>query len=147
MDTLLSVLVTLGVDSSLWIQFALTITFLILARIIFVNDLLKVLSERVVNTSGAAEEAEKLKLETESSRKRYEKILNDKILLINNEYSADRKKIKDEIDSEYKKREEKLVDTFKAEIAKKQKEFSKAQEEAEQYTSELSSELLAKIKE
>ena len=30
-------------------------------------------------------------------------------------------------------------------IAKKQKEFSKAQEEAEQYTSELSSELLTKI--
>jgi F0F1-type ATP synthase membrane subunit b/b' len=146
MDTLLSVLVTLGVDKSIWIQFALTVAFLILARMVFVNDLLKVLSERVVNTSGAADEAEKLTQEAEIAKKRYEKILNEKILVINNEYTASRKKIKDEIDSDYKSKEEKLISAFKNEISKKQSEFTKAQDEVEKNTAELSTELLAKIK-
>ncbi len=146
MDTLLSVLVTLGVDNSIWIQFIVTFIFLILARIVFVNDLLKVLTERVVNTSGASNEAEKLTQETELAKKRYEKLLNEKVVVINNEYAANRKKIKDEIDADYRIKEEKLVSLFKVEIEKKQAEFHTTQVAVESNTAELSLELLKKIK-
>lgn len=146
MDTLLSVLVTLGVDNSIWIQFIITFIFLILARIVFVNDLLKVLTERVVNTSGASNEAEKLTQETELAKKRYEKLLNEKVVVINNEYAANRKKIKDEIDADYRIKEEKLVSLFKVEIEKKQAEFHTTQVAVESNTTELSLELLKKIK-
>ncbi len=146
MDTLLSVLVTLGVDNSIWIQFIVTFIFLILARIVFVNDLLKVLTERVVNTSGASNEAEKLTQETELAKKRYEKLLNEKVVVINNEYAANRKKIKDEIDADYRIKEEKLVSLLKVEIEKKQAEFHTTQVEVESNTAEWSLELLKKIK-
>lgn len=146
MDTLLSVLVTLGVNNTLWIQFAITVAFLVLARIIFVNDLLRVITERVVNTSGAADEAEKLTQETEISKKRYEKLLNEKVIELNNTYSINRKTIKDEIDSDNKLKEEKLINAFKNEVVKKQTEFTKVQEAVEGNTAELSTNLLAKIK-
>ncbi len=146
MDTLLSVLTTLGVDHTIWIQFAISILFLILARLIFVNDLMRVLTERVLNTSGATDEADKLNQQTESEKKRYEKLLNEKVVDLHNVYSANRKIIKDEIDVEFKSKEEKIIGSFKNQIATKQLEFSKAQSAVEAHSASLSAELLTKIK-
>lgn len=146
MDTLLSVLTTLGVDHTIWIQFVISILFLILARQIFVNDLMRVLTERVLNTSGATIEAEKLNLETENAKKRYEKLLNEKVIDLHNVYSANRKSIKDEIDVDFKAKEEKIIDAFKTQIAMKQVEFSKVQTAVETQSADLSAELLTKIK-
>lgn len=146
MDTLISVLVTLGVNNTIWIQFGISVLFLILARFIFVNDLMKVLTDRVLNTSGASDEADKLNIETENSKKRLEKLLNERVIEIHNEYSGNRKKIKDEIDAEFKLKEQKIIDDFKNQIALKQADFSKAQIAVEAHSADLSTELLKKIK-
>lgn len=146
MDILISVLTTLGVDNTLWIQFAISVLFLILARLIFVNDLMRVLTDRVLNTSGATNEAEKIQLETLNSKKRYEKLLNDNILELNNNYSENKKKIKDQLETESKSKEEKIIESFKNEILKKQNEFIKVQEAVDKNSNELSVDLLAKIK-
>ena len=145
MDTFLSVLATLGVNETLWIQFIISIIFLVLARLVFVNDLLRVLTNRVINTTGATDEAEKLKNEAENAKKRYEKLLNEKVLDLHNSYSTNRKKLKDEIDTEYKTKEEKIINNFKSQIEMKQMEFSKAQQSVESRCLDLSTELLAKI--
>jgi F0F1-type ATP synthase membrane subunit b/b' len=146
MDTLLSVIQTLGVNQTIWIQFFISIIFLVVARILFINDLMRVLTERVLNTSGATNEADKLNAETENAKKRYEKLLNEKVLDVHNTYATSRKKIKDEIDVEFKSKEEKTIGNFKNQIALKQGEFAKSQAAVEANAAELSSELLTKIK-
>jgi F0F1-type ATP synthase membrane subunit b/b' len=146
MDTLISLLKTLGIDHTIWIQFCISIVFLIVARLLFINDLMRVLTERVLNTSGASSEAEKLNAETEIAKKRYEKLLNDRVIELHNIYSTNRKTIKDEIDAEFKTKEEKIISNFKNQIALKQDEFANSQAAVEAHSTALSAELLTKIK-
>ena len=146
MDTLLSVLSTLGVDQSLWTQFFITLIFLFIVRLVFVNDLMRVLSERVLNTSGALDEAEKLNASTDAAKKRYEKILNEQVVTLNNDYSLERKKIKESLETEYKNKEEKIVGEYKKKTELQKLEFQKLQEVVEKGAVSLSTDLLNKIK-
>lgn len=144
--TVSSVLSSLGVNDTVWVQFGITLVFLLIVRYVFINDLTRVLTEREINTQGAETDAEKLNQETQIIKKRYEKILNENIVQLNNEYSAERKKVKDAIDGDYKAKEDQIIKAYKDSIGKKISEFKNLENEIKKGTQTLADELLKKIK-
>lgn len=144
--TVSSVLGSLGVNDTVWIQLAITFIFLLIVRYVFIKDLTRVLTQRELNTQGAIEEAEKLHQEADVTKKRYEKILNENIVQLNNEYAIERKSVKDEIDKNYKIKEESVLKEYKNSIDKKVSEFSALEKQVQGGAQILADELLQKIR-
>lgn len=145
MDILLNVLVALGVNKTIFIQFfVFVILFLVLKKTLF-SKLLEVLMDREEKTVVTEKNSDELLNEAKNLELKYKNLVGDIYQKYQDRFSEDKKEIMDEEDKRFRLHEDEILEKENVQLKVIEEEVATLQAESFKSKTLLQDELINKL--
>lgn len=145
MDVLLNALKALGVDKTVFIQFAIFVILFVILKKLFFSKLLEVLKDREEKTVVTEKNSDSLMDEAKELEKKYNEMVAFIYQKYQEKFSEDKTDIMDEENKRFKLHEEQTLQKEEEEIQKIAQEIKALKEAAFQEKDNLKKELITKL--